>query len=371
MKIDFQILLDGIGFIQGTFLGILLIILHKRKYKSTFFLGLFLLFFSLKLGHFISINLGLFGDYPKLFLLPFNFSWLLFPLFFIYTQKVSVFSNQKSTYWILLPGIVSFFAQLIIFLLPYQTKAAIFANPLHDIFFTYIGIVYSWCIALWNLKLVSQHKAEVYNAFSQVQKKELKWIRLFLIYSILVSVLIHVLYYISPQNYYFKILFSILDLIAIYWISFHGVAQRNVITLLNKDAMYIASVGKKSNKEIIQSIPSEDLQTLIKQIDDYLVSSSSYTKTNLTIVDISKSINVHPKRISTAINTVRKQNFNTYINHLRIKKAKALLKSKELENLSIDGIGNKVGFHSKSSFYSAFKKATGTTPNKFVELVLD
>ncbi len=365
MKIDFQILLDSIGFFQGTFLGILLILLSRKNHKSTFFLGLFLLFFSLKLGHFISRNVDSFGDYQGLYLLPFNFSWLLFPLFFIYTQKVSIFSNQKPTYWVLLPGILSFSAQLFLFFLPYQTKVAICENPIHDIIFTYVGIIYSWCIAIWNLRLVKEHKIEVRNTFSQVQKKELHWIHLFLIYSLLVSLLIHILYLISPHNYYFKILFSILDLVTIYWISYYGVSQRNVISPLDKDEIDSTLEEKESNKAPTKPIPSEYMQVLIKQIDEYLVSSACYTQTHLTIVDVAKSIHVHPKRISRAINTMRKQNFNTYINHFRIKKAISLLKSNVSSELSVEGIGNEVGFHSKSSFYRAFKKVTGITPTEY------
>lgn len=365
MKIDFQILLDSIGFIQGTFLGILLLVLNKKNYKSTFFLGLFLLFFSLKLGHFISRNVYLFEDYQQLYLLPFNFSWLLFPLFFVYTQKVSVFSNRKPAYWVLVPGIVSFFAQLFLFFLPYQTKLEVFENPLHDIFFTYFGIVYSWCIALWNLRLVKQHKIEVHNTFSLVQKKELRWIHFFLVYSILVSLLIHVLYYISPQNYYFKIVFSIFDLVTIYWISYYGVSQPNVILPLVKDEINNAAKEKESDKSLIKPMPSENMHILIEQLDDYLISSACYTQTHLTIVDVAKSIDVHPKRISSTINSVRNQNFNTYINHFRIDKAIALLESNVSSDLSIEGIGNEVGFHSKSSFYSAFKKVTGITPTKY------
>ena len=95
LDLNFQVLLDFIGLVQGTVLGILLIVLNRRKYRSTIFLGLFLLFFSLELATFISMNPKVSAEYPKLFLLPFNFAWLLFPLFFIYTQKVSILSKKK------------------------------------------------------------------------------------------------------------------------------------------------------------------------------------------------------------------------------------------------------------------------------------
>ena len=91
--------------------------------------------------------------------------------------------------------------------------------------------------------------------------------------------------------------------------------------------------------------------------------------TELTIVDIAEKLKVHPRRISVAINSIHQQNFNTYVNEFRIKKAELLLADENLNNLSIEGIGLEVGFHSKSSFYSAFKKVTGTTPSNYKKKV--
>ncbi|MGB5273713.1 MAG: hypothetical protein WBN39_06630, partial [Flavobacteriaceae bacterium] len=81
--------MDTIGFLQGIVLGIILLILNAKSSRSSFFLGLFLFAFSLKLAYYIPGGLNLEKSYPQLYLLPFNFSWLLFPLFFIYTQQVS------------------------------------------------------------------------------------------------------------------------------------------------------------------------------------------------------------------------------------------------------------------------------------------
>lgn len=73
LNFDLQPILDFIGFIQGITLGILLVIINKHKYRSTFFLGLFLVFFSLKLIIFVFDNPNSLIFNPNLFLLPFNF----------------------------------------------------------------------------------------------------------------------------------------------------------------------------------------------------------------------------------------------------------------------------------------------------------
>ena len=58
-------------------------------------------------------------------------------------------------------------------------------------------------------------------------------------------------------------------------------------------------------------------------------------------------------------------NFNNYINSFRVEYAKELLVTNKFSNLSIEGIGIEAGFHSKSTFYAAFKKIENTTPAQY------
>ena len=367
---NLQSILDILGLVQGLTLGILLLILNYRHFRNTYFLGVFLLLFSLKLAIFIPSGLHIDQSYPALFLLPFNFSWLLFPIFFIYTQKVSIFSDQKIKYWVLYPGIISIALQVIIYFLPYSIKLAIAQSLWHELVFTTLGISYSWVIGFWNLKLLNQHRTEVQNTFSYLDNKALGWVRIFLIYSLATSMLIHILYYVDPENYYFKIIFSIFDLIAIYWISVNGVIQQNVLSLLAKNESGISPQYASSLETDQRKIASsEDLKTLMEEIDSYMHTTEVFLNRELTIIDLAEKLDIHPKKISSCINTIFDQNFNTYINELRIKKAEDLLADESSNYFSIEGISQEVGFHSKSAFYAAFKKVTGTTPNKYKEKI--
>lgn len=371
MLFDFQIFLDFLGLVQGLLLGFLLIVLSNKKNKSTLFLGLFVVIFSLKLAYFIGKNMNIKGDYPELFLLPFNFSWFLFPLFIIYLHQVSVFSNRRPPYWTLLPGIILFLLQLYIYFQPYSIKLQIANLPLYEFFHIYIGILYSWSIAIWGLILLNKHRIEVHNSFSKIENKELHWARIFLIYSLFYSLVIHVLYFIDPANIYFKILFSIFDLISIYWIALYGISQHNIKSILNDINTNVdfnkKSLNKTKEQTASQVISAANMQEVMAQIDAFITSSESFTNSNLTIIDLSEDLKTHPKRISTIINAVRKQNFNSYINQFRIEKAVKLIESKELDNYSMEGIGIEVGFNSKSAFYASFKKVTSTTPTKYRE----
>ncbi|NNK10402.1 MAG: AraC family transcriptional regulator [Flavobacteriaceae bacterium] len=366
---NLQSFLDVLGLIQGLSFGVLLLILTYRHFRSTYFLGLFLVLYSLKLMLFIPSGLNLITYYPGLFLLPFNFSWILFPIFFVYTQKISIFSNEKVKYWVLYPGIVSFILQSVIYFLPYSTKMEIAESVWHEFVFTYLGIFYSWGIGIWNLRLLNRHRMAVENTFSYLGNKLLNWVRVFLIYLLITSVLVHVLYYVSPENYYFKILFSSLDLIAIYWLGINGIMQQNVLSTLNNKKPGIPYQVSDFKNELKITSKKENLKAIMDKIDSYMKSSEAYLISELTIVDLADQLEMHPKKISTTINGIFKQNFNSYVNYLRIKKAEDLLSKKSTDHFSVEGIGKEVGFHSKSAFYAAFKKITGTTPNKFKDSI--
>ncbi|AKA35880.1 helix-turn-helix domain-containing protein [Flagellimonas lutaonensis] len=366
LNYNFISFLDAVGFIQGLTLGSIILIMNRNRHKSTFYLGLFLIVFSLKLLHYIANGIALEKYHPSLFLVPFNFSWLLFPLFFIYCQKISFFSDQKTNYWVLVPGILSFIAQLIIFLMPYQTRLIIAQSVWYEFLFTYLGIFYSWSIGLWNLVMLNRHKLEIQNYYSLVESKELNWAKTFLIYSLLSSLIIHILYYYDPDNYYFRLIFAIFDLIAISWVSVFGLQQQNTHTVLSENK-FENNFGKVEaqiqNEEAKPDMA--DLKRTLTKIDHIMENEKLFLKKDLTIIDIAKKLQMHPKKISNAINTITNQNFNIYVNNYRVDEAKRLLKNFNKLNLSIDGIGNESGFKSKSAFYGSFKKVTDITPTTY------
>ena len=366
-NINAQVFLDLIGLIQGVAVGVVLIVLNKRKYRSTFFVGLFLILFSLELATWISINLKISDSYPELFLLPFNFAWLLLPLFFVYTQKISIHSEKKIKYWLLIPGILSFLVQVFIFCLPFETKVVIEDSSWHAFIFWILGNFYSWIIGGWNLWLLHKHRIEVQNTYSYLALKELQWAKYFLIYLLAISIYGFFIAYIFPESYPDNTIFSVMDLVAIYWVSYFGISQRNILSVINKSPSFGNVQSESQEQDPSPQITTDKLSELMRRVTIYMKTTEAYISPELTIVDLAEGLQVHPKLVSTSINSIAKENFNTYVNRLRIERALDLIKTGNLEAFSMEGIGNEVGFKSKSSFYAAFKKVTGTTPIKYKE----
>lgn len=85
----------------------------------------------------------------------------------------------------------------------------------------------------------------------------------------------------------------------------------------------------------------------------------------LSLQKLANSIGKTPKSLSVLINQSSKAHFFDYVNKYRIDKAKELLGTDFDSKLTVQQVMYQVGFNSKSSFYTAFKKYTNQTPLQY------
>ena len=90
-----------------------------------------------------------------------------------------------------------------------------------------------------------------------------------------------------------------------------------------------------------------------------------YLNPSLSLYKLADEISISPKHLSQIINSTFEQNFYQYINSYRIEVCKEILSDKTQNYINILAIAFEVGFNSKNSFNSAFKKHTGVTPTEF------
>lgn len=90
-----------------------------------------------------------------------------------------------------------------------------------------------------------------------------------------------------------------------------------------------------------------------------------YRDPDIRLTAIAEALGENSNNVSQVINQLFGQNFYDFINTSRIKEAKILLKSPLYDNLTVEAIGQEVGFKSKSTFYASFKKLTSLTPVDF------
>jgi AraC-like DNA-binding protein len=93
--------------------------------------------------------------------------------------------------------------------------------------------------------------------------------------------------------------------------------------------------------------------------------NSLHANPELNLKDLSKHLELSPRRLSYLINTFLNQNFMGFVNDYRIKKAKYLLSNPKEKGETVLEVMYVVGFNSKSSFFTIFKQKTGVTPSEF------
>lgn len=111
--------------------------------------------------------------------------------------------------------------------------------------------------------------------------------------------------------------------------------------------------------------PNDDMQLLMKRIEETLAQKQLYLEPELTLQQIAAALNEKERTISQAINTIQHRNLNDYLNSLRIEHACRLLladKEKPVFEVMFES-----GFNTKGTFNLAFKKIVGKTPTQYRE----
>jgi len=97
-----------------------------------------------------------------------------------------------------------------------------------------------------------------------------------------------------------------------------------------------------------------------------LIENKIYTESSLTLNMLAEKCATNRTYLSIVINEKFKENFNTFINRLRIEEAKRILSLAE-NNIPLKELYQKLGFNSYSTFNDAFKKYIGVTPAYYLK----
>lgn len=103
----------------------------------------------------------------------------------------------------------------------------------------------------------------------------------------------------------------------------------------------------------------------ITELKRYMTEKEPFLDPSLTIQELSNQINIPVRDLSILINHHIDQHFFDFVNEYRIQKAMNILKDQSKSQLTVLEILYEVGFNSKSSFNTSFKKYTSLTPTAY------
>ncbi len=120
------------------------------------------------------------------------------------------------------------------------------------------------------------------------------------------------------------------------------------------------------NFELAENDPFYELAHKIKL---YYYNERPYLKLKYTISDLAMELEMQDSHVAYCFTSIYKVSFTKLKNHLRIEYAKELLQSDLNNNFTIDAIGQKSGFSTRSNFYNTFNKEVGCSPTDYLKSI--
>lgn len=134
----------------------------------------------------------------------------------------------------------------------------------------------------------------------------------------------------------------------------HGVSTLHDIIIQNGKERY---AGVK--------IEPSRMEEIIERIKNKMEKEKLYLNETLSLQSLSKELEESPNLVSMIINQHFQISFPDFVNHYRVEEAIKIMKEVHSQKYSMEGIAFECGFGNRTSFYNAFKKQMGCTPNQY------
>ncbi len=388
--LDFAILLSFLTLSHGLVLGGVLFFLASKQ-KPTKYLGLFLITWGFSFLPNMLSDFGILETNPFLIFLPVRFYFLSFPLLYLYAQEVIGRKEQRILPH-LIPGIIEFVVFLGLFLLiPSDVKVEIQESEFYykiDFPYHLIANVFVLYYLIKTLRLIAENALLVVNYYSSLESKLLKWFK-FLCFGFIVITIFNMLilgmYFIATMFDFIISIDTSLILyvsqhitfwILMYWTVFFGYRQFHVqvekISQVEKGAIHLIEKIEDGleGSQFVKVFTEEDqleIDNIFRRLETKIEETKCFIDPELNIADLAKILEIHHRKLSKVINNKANCNFNLFINKYRVEEAKKMMADPDRARfLTLEVVGQEVGFKSRSSIYTAFKRIEGKTPASFL-----
>lgn len=238
----------------------------------------------------------------------------------------------------------------------FSLQLAVLAFPLYAIAY--------WSACFLRLR---RHLHVVEGFFSNIEDKTLSWLRWVLLV-LCVAVAWNALGTLAEPLLGHRLVSDAIEVLLeaawVYPLTLLALMQPPVFadTQQRVDALETGEVQAVPRKYARSALEATDLARIATKIERVLREEHLYREATLTLRDLSDRTGVPQNYLSQTLNTHLGRSFFDYVNGWRIEEACRRLSEGET---SVLAISEEVGFHSRSTFNAAFKKATGLTPSAY------
>ncbi len=128
---------------------------------------------------------------------------------------------------------------------------------------------------------------------------------------------------------------------------------------------------KEKNAAYRALIRPELADELYDKILNIIVIQKKYKDPDYSAKELARELQTNTRYLSAVINSRFGTNYSCLLNEYRIKDALHLLVDKRYADKNVEEISAMVGFANRQSFYAAFYKNTGETPNGYRKRLAD
>ena len=210
--------------------------------------------------------------------------------------------------------------------------------------------------------LIKQHRERLLDLFSRIEDKTADWLRRIILVLAVGWTLDAVLEGFAFAGIRPPYLYSVSLLLELAWISFiafNAIRQRSIRGLKSIAAHGQPDAGKRETRS---GLSAERMRGIASKLDEVMSKRQLFLDPELSLRDLSDATGASEHHLSETFSQFHTQNFFDYINGLRIDRACDMLKDPDRNILDV---AFEVGFNSRSTFNSAFKKHVGQTPSQF------
>lgn len=224
---------------------------------------------------------------------------------------------------------------------------------------------FSLCYLILIVRMLNNHLSNIKYYFSNIENKDLSWLRWSIILFCCVLVISSVQLFLPSsvsERWFPRSAFLVFEFI---WLSIFATLaiKQKVIYKQDKELRNIKeSKVQESTKYSRSKISEADMDRIELKLIKAMEQDNLQSDPSLTLRKLSDTTGVSENRISQVLNLRIGMGFYDFVNYWRIKNACERLKT---TNESLLDITYSVGFNSRSTFNLAFKKNTGKTPSGY------
>ncbi|KFF19254.1 helix-turn-helix domain-containing protein [Chryseobacterium sp. JM1] len=167
-----------------------------------------------------------------------------------------------------------------------------------------------------------------------------------------------------------KVGILVFQLFIICWYLLKALNHPGLFRNINSRLKLVSDIISEEKNNEVQTVSESELNEELIKLKKYMVEEKPFLDPSLTIQNVSDSTQIPVRDLSLLINHQLGQHFFDFINTYRIEEAKVILKDPAKKKVTVLEILYEVGFNSKSSFNTAFKKYTDLTPTLYRKQLL-